>query len=110
MGLVPMGGQEYELLNPMVFPLGQELIEGSMEGLSPETRRAGVVLLFRAPDPELEGGRLEDREAFGKLTGHSFGDEGVGSQRKVGTMLNQSPYRQNQAGIPGQGLPDFRPW
>jgi hypothetical protein len=32
MGFVSMGGQENELLNPMVLPFGQKLDKGSMEG------------------------------------------------------------------------------
>ena len=31
MGFVSMGGQENELLNPMVLPFGQKLVKGSME-------------------------------------------------------------------------------
>jgi hypothetical protein len=65
MGFVSMGGQENELLNPMVLPFGQKLVkgsmEGSMEGFPLETSGAGIVLLLRASDAVLEGGGLQDQ-------------------------------------------------
>jgi hypothetical protein len=46
MGFVSMGGQENELLNPMVLPFGQKLdkgsMEGSMEGFPLETPSQGI--------------------------------------------------------------------
>jgi len=42
MGFVSMGGQENELLNPMVLSFGQKLVEGSMEVFPLETPSQGL--------------------------------------------------------------------
>ena len=52
----------------------------------------------------------QDAEVFRDLPGHSLGNDEIRPQRKVGTMLLQCAYREDESPILGNDPADFRPW
>jgi hypothetical protein len=108
--LEPMGGEEDEFLNPVVFPLGQELVQCSVEGLSLETRRSGKCSLIRSRHPEVEGGSAEDLHFLRDGLGHGFCYEGIRTQGEVASVLNQGSHWKEEPWVPGEGFFHLRPW
>jgi len=109
MRLMLVGRQEEEFLNAVIFPFGQELVQSSVEGLPLNPRGSRITFLSRIPYSIDEAGRQENSRLSGNLPRHPLCDEGVGSQRKMRTMLDQGPDREDQAGVPREDSPDFRP-
>jgi hypothetical protein len=109
MRLVLKGRQEEELADAVILPPGEELIQGSMKGLSLDSAGAGVTLLSRVHDPVVEARRQENSAIPGDLPGDRFHDERVGSEWEMGPVLDQGSNRKKQARISGQYPPDLRP-
>ena len=56
-----MGGQENEILSPMILRFRQEHVEASMESFPPETVGAGIFLFLPASTAVLVGRGLQDQ-------------------------------------------------
>jgi len=109
MRLMLIGRQKEKLLNAMVFPFGQKLVQGPVKGLPVDSGGAGVTLLSGIPDSVIEAGRQEDPAPPGDLSSHHLYDEGVGPEGEVRPMLDQRPNGEDEARIPGQYPSYFRP-
>lgn len=108
-GLVAVGRDEEELPDAMIFPAGQELVQGPVKGFPAQAGGAGEPFPSGQGDTVMKAGCHQDPGTAGYLPGHGSGDEGVCAQRKVGTVLDQGPHGKQEPGIPGQNPPHFRP-
>ena len=95
--LESMRGNENEVLHSEILPALEQFIHHTMEGLSPQSRRPKRTSVDG--DAVRERRRPEDSTPFGDFTRDALGDEGVRSDREVGTVLLESAYRKYEPGV-----------
>jgi len=109
MRLMLIGRQEEEILDAMVFPFREKLVESPVKGFPFNPSGASVTLLARVPHSVGEGGGQEDFASPRDFSSYPFHDESVGSQWQMRAVLDQCPDGKDEAGVSGQDPPDLRP-
>lgn len=104
-----IGRQEDELLDAVILPFGQKLIERPVKRLALHSRGTGIAFLSGVPDSVAEGGRQKDPASPGDGFRHPLGNESVAPERKMRPVLDQRPNGKNEARIPGQDSPNLWP-
>ncbi len=98
-----------ELLDAVVLPLRQQLIDGSVQGLPRKAAGPGELTCLGKPNAVLEGrGPQDARSGRGRIR-YRAGNVEVGAQWQVRASVVQGPHRQEQSGIPGQYALYLRP-
>jgi hypothetical protein len=109
MGLEPVRCDDHEVVHPVVVLSTQHLVHRPMNRFPCQPRATPEgILTYRYAVGERRG--TQDAEAFGDLPGHTLGNDEIRPQRKVGTMLLQCAYREDESPILGNDPADFRPW
>jgi len=104
-----VGAYDEKLLDSMILPFREKLVHGAVKGLSLEPCRPSETLFPRAPNPVVERGGEERLAATGCFIGCFLRNEGVGSKREMGPMLDQCSHRNDQPWVPGEDPSHFRP-
>lgn len=109
MRLVLDRGQEDELLDSVIFPPSQQLVQGSVESLAPKARLTCIGLPARGNHPVPDRWCQQDSAPFRDLLRNGLRNDRVGSQGKVRAMLMERAHWEDEPGISGKKLPRVRP-
>jgi hypothetical protein len=98
MGLESMRCDDHEVCNPVILPLSDQLVYGSMERPSSEAGSAGVWTSSHR-DSVRKRRCAKYPELLGDFSGHTLRDHDVRPERKVWTVLLEGAHREDQAWI-----------
>jgi hypothetical protein len=108
MGLEAMGRDEHEVIEALVLPVRQQLVDRPVERLATDSgaSREGTPAEGHSVR---ERRREEDSQRSRDLARHATRDEEIGPQRKMRPVLLESSDGNDQAAIASKRLFDLRP-
>lgn len=104
-----MGGDDGDVLDPVVLPHLDQLVDDTMQRLAP---KPGAARVRTSPDGDAvrEGRSSKDVRRRGNGAGNVSSDHDVASHWEVRTVLLQGPHGQDESGIGVDPPSDLRPW
>ena len=108
-GVVVVGGQEDELVEAMILPGGEGIVEEPVQSLLPYPRGAGEGSLRGEVDAERQRGSLQDAEIAGQGGGDRFGHECPGADGQVWPVLVANTHGHEQPTIVAEMPLDVAP-
>ena len=108
-GFVALGRDDYDFIDAVVVPTGEEFIYGTVEGLPAQRAGTGVRRPVRLGKAVMEGRRHRQLQATGQIEGDAFGDERIRAERQVWSMVVERADGKDQARIMSEQVADFRP-
>ncbi len=94
MGLEAMCRDDEVLLHSVVIPPFEELVHRFMKGFASHPRASGIRIPL-VGHAVADGRRSQDPQPLGYRPSDAVGDDHVGPDREVRTVLLQRPHRKN---------------
>jgi hypothetical protein len=108
-GFVALGRDDYDFVDAVVVPTGEEFIYGAMEGLPAERAGTGVRRPVRLGEAVMKGRRRHQLQATGQIESDVLCDECIGAERQVGSVMVERADREDQTRIISEQATDFGP-
>ena len=108
-GFVALGRDDYDFVDAVVVPTGEEFIYGTMEGLPAQRTGTRVRRPVRLGKAVMEGRRNHQLQATGQIEGDALGDECICAERQVWSVVVERADRKDQARIVSEQATDFGP-
>jgi hypothetical protein len=108
-GFVALGCDDYDFVDAVVVPTGEEFIYGTMEGLTAERAGAGVRGPVGLRKAVVEGRSHHQLQAAGQIEGDALGDKCIRAERQMGPVVVERANGKDQARITIEQATDFGP-
>ncbi len=108
-GFVTLGRDDYDFVDAVVVPTGEEFIYGTMEGLPAQRAGTGIRRPVRLRKAIMEGRSHHQLQATGKIQSHALGDERIRAEGQMWSVMVERADGKDQTWISRQQVADLGP-